>query len=53
MVLDLLSFEKILLVYGCVFNLIEGMYFWLVFLLYSDVLVFVLYCIGNFFRMYK
>lgn len=53
MIFDLLSEEKILLVYGCVFNLIEGVYFRFVFLFYSDVFVLVLYKIGNFFCYYQ
>lgn len=53
MVLDLLSSEKILLVHGRAFNLNEGVYFRLVFLPHSDVLVPALHRIGNFFRTYK
>ena len=53
MVLDLLSSEKILLVHGRAFNLNEGVYFRLVFLPHSDVLVPALHRIGNFFRNYK
>ncbi len=53
MILDLLSSEKILLVHGRAFNLNDGIYFRLVFLPHSDVLVPALHRIGNFFRTYK
>lgn len=53
MILDLLSTEKILLVHGRAFNLNEGIYFRLVFLPHSDILVPALHRIGNFFRHYK
>lgn len=53
MILDLLSAEKILLVHGRAFNLNEGIYFRLVFLPHSDILVPALHRIGNFFRHYK
>ncbi|HAU05739.1 MAG TPA: aminotransferase [Pseudoalteromonas shioyasakiensis] len=53
MILDLLSEEKILLVHGRAFNLTEGVYFRLVFLPHSDVLVPALHKIGNFFRHYQ
>ena len=53
MVLDLLRSEKILLVHGRAFNLNEGIYFRLVFLPHSDILVPALHRIGNFFRHYK
>ena len=53
MILDLLSSEKILLVHGKAFNLNSGIYFRLVFLPHSDVLVPALHRIGNFFRTYK
>ena len=53
MILDLLSEEKILLVHGRTFNLTEGVYFRLVFLPHSDVLVPALHKIGNFFRHYQ
>ncbi|NDV90076.1 aminotransferase class I/II-fold pyridoxal phosphate-dependent enzyme [Alteromonas sp. 345S023] len=53
MILDLLSEEKILLVHGRAFNLTDGVYFRLVFLPHSDVLVPALHRIGNFFHHYQ
>lgn len=53
MILDLLGAEKILLVHGRAFNLTEGVYFRLVFLPHSDVLVPALHRIGNFFQHYQ
>lgn len=53
MILDLLSEEKILLVHGRAFNLNDGVYFRLVFLPHSDVLVPALHRIGNFFHHYQ
>ncbi len=53
MILDLLRAEKILLVHGKAFNLIDGVYFRLVFLPHSDVLVPALHRIGNFFQHYQ
>ncbi|GEA10777.1 pyridoxal phosphate-dependent aminotransferase [Alteromonas sp. KUL49] len=53
MVLDLLSSEKILLVHGRAFNLQDGVYFRLVFLPHSDVLVPAMDRIGNFFQHYQ
>lgn len=53
MVLDLLSSEKILLVHGRAFNLQDGVYFRLVFLPHSDVLVPAMDRIGNFFKHYQ
>ena len=53
MILDLLREEKILLVHGRAFNLSEGVYFRLVFLPHSDVLVPALDRIGNFFQHYQ
>ncbi|ALM90752.1 MULTISPECIES: pyridoxal phosphate-dependent aminotransferase [Alteromonas] len=53
MILDLLRAEKILLVHGKAFNLTDGVYFRLVFLPHSDVLVPALHRIGNFFQHYQ
>ncbi|WP_288388387.1 pyridoxal phosphate-dependent aminotransferase [uncultured Alteromonas sp.] len=53
MILDLLRAEKILLVHGKAFNLSDGVYFRLVFLPHSDVLVPALHRIGNFFQHYQ
>lgn len=53
MILDLLREEKILLVHGKAFNLTDGVYFRLVFLPHSDVLVPALNRIGNFFQHYQ
>lgn len=53
MVLDLLSSEKILLVHGRAFNLQDGVYFRLVFLPHSDILVPAMDRIGNFFKHYQ
>jgi alanine-synthesizing transaminase len=53
MILDLLRAEKILLVHGKAFNLNDGVYFRLVFLPHSDVLVPALHRIGNFFQHYQ
>ncbi|CAD5276859.1 putative aminotransferase [Alteromonas sp. 38] len=53
MILDLLRAEKILLVHGKAFNLTDGIYFRLVFLPHSDVLVPALHRIGNFFQHYQ
>lgn len=53
MILDLLREEKILLVHGRAFNITEGVYFRLVFLPHSDMLVPALDRIGNFFQNYQ
>ncbi len=53
MILDLLNQEKILLVHGRAFNLNEGIYFRLVFLPHSDVLIPAMERIGRFFSHYR
>lgn len=53
MIFDLLSEEKILLVHGRAFNLNEGIYFRLVFLPHSDVLVPAMERIEQFFSTYR
>ncbi|GGW88984.1 pyridoxal phosphate-dependent aminotransferase [Alteromonas halophila] len=53
MIFDLLSKEKILLVHGRAFNLNEGVYFRLVFLPHSDMLIPAMERIERFFSQYR
>ena len=53
MIMDLLRSEKVLLVHGKAFNLIDGCYFRLVFLPHIDVLRPAIERIANFFKHYR